>query len=128
MQFTSPVIVRLKGNPALGEGIMVGGETYLDIAKDESGEIQRGADGGPIMVKKRDCFVFWPADPSEIFVHQLSELEPVEVVACRTLEEMKQEVKDEVIDEVLEILEAEDNEAQGEPEPNHEPEPEADEE
>jgi len=121
MQFVSPVIVRLKGNPQVGEGIVVGGDTYLDIAKEEDGiTISRDANGAPMMVKKRDVFVVWPSDQSEIFVHQMNELEPVEVVAVRTLDDMKKEV----VEEVLDILESEDDEdEQGEPEVEHQANP-----
>src|ERR1035437_700356 len=110
MQFTSPIVVTLRSNPGLGEGIAMGGETYMDILKNDDGTIARNADGGPSMVKRRDVFVYWPSDPSEIFVHQLGDLVPVEVIAVRTLDEMKKEV----IDEIMELLDEDEDEDEGE--------------
>lgn len=118
MNFTSPVVVKLKANPNIGEGILFGGETYMDIAKEADGTIKRDANGQPMLEKRRDCFVFWPGDKSEIFTHQMHELEPVEVIAARTLEEMKEEVFNDVMD-ALEAEDAEEGEGgaeQGEPE------------
>lgn len=96
MQLTSPVIVKLKSNPALGEGIWFGGETYMDIAKNDDGTIKRDANEQPVLEKRRDCYVYWPSDRSQVWTHQLHELEPQEVVAARTLDEMKREVIEEV--------------------------------
>ena len=125
MQLTSPVIVKLKGNPDLGEGIWVGGETYMDIAKNEDGTIKRDGQDQPVLEKRRDCFVYWPADRSQMFVHQLSDLEPQEVVAARTLDEMKREVTEDVMSALEEhvggivddILSDEDDQGAGEGEP-----------
>lgn len=119
MHLVSPIIVTLRSSPELGEGIVVGGETYLDIAKDEKGQIVRDENGGPMMVKKRDMFVYWPKDPSEIFIHQLADLVPIEVVAVRTLDEMKQEVIQDVLDE----LEADDEDEEGSPEEKDDTQP-----
>lgn len=125
MNLTSPIIVKLKSNPDLGEGIWVGTETYMDVAKNEDGSIKRDANEQPVLEKRRDCYVYWPADRSQMFVHQLHELEPQEVVAARTLDEMKREVTEdvmanletEVAEIVNDILSEDEDEGTGEGEP-----------
>lgn len=99
LNIVSPVIVKLKANPDLGLGVIIGGTIYHDFEKDEAGVIVRDANG-PVMVKKRDIVVVWEKDKSEFFIHQLSELEPVEVVAVRSLEEMKLEVIGECLAQI----------------------------
>lgn len=99
LNIVSPVIVKLKANPNLGLGVIVGGAIYHDFEKDEAGAIVRDANG-PVMVKKRDMVVVWEKDKSDFFIHQLSELEPVEVVAVRSLEEMKLEVIGECLAQI----------------------------
>lgn len=96
----------------MGEGIMVALETIIEPSKDENGAIIRDAQGGVTMIKRREATVCWMEDRSHIFVHDLTDLEWVEVVAIRSLEEMKQEV----IDDVLDVLEND-----GEPEVDGEP-------
>ena len=101
---TSPVIVKLIGKPEMGEGIMINVETSLEPLKDDSDQIIRDANGQVTLVKKREALVCWLDDRSQIFVHDLADLEWVEVVAVRTLDEMKEEVKEEVFNDIMDEL------------------------
>lgn len=104
---TSPVIVKLKGKSEIGEGILISVETIIEPAKDEKDQIIRDSNGNLTMVKRRECLVCWQEDKSQIYPHDLEELEWVEVVAVRTLDEMKEEVVNEVMDILDESVEDE---------------------
>lgn len=122
---TSPVIVRLRAKPELGEGILVGLETQIVPLTNAAGEVERD-EAGPIMVKRREATVCWVNDRSHFFTCDLTELEWVEVVAVRTLDEMKQEVVEEVMDLLEEAEDTETEREDGEPENSDDANPNSD--